>query len=102
MEADPDPSAPVLINRGGLVRGQTFGFTVNGEEIVAEPIQAGIHPHPEVSFGVLVYAAHPIPFLRGRYRIADETAVLQPRQPAVGSGPNIAVAIFPERADEVV
>src|SRR5208337_202907 len=45
---------------------------------------------------------HPLAFVRASERSADKPPVLQPRDSAIGSGPQVPVAVFPNRANVVV
>src|ERR1700685_3921267 len=102
MKTNPDAAAAVLINGGRLIAGQTLRFTVHAEQIVAQAIQAAVHPYPEIALGVFENAAHPLALVRASQWAADKAPVFQPRQSAIGPGPQISVAVFPQRAHEVV
>src|SRR5580704_10039572 len=103
VKADPNSSAMVLVNGGGLVAGQAFRFAVHAEQVVPQAVETAVHAHPEVALGVLINAAHPIALVvRTCQRAADEAPIFQTRQTTVGSGPEVSVAIFPHGPNVVI
>src|SRR5579871_591 len=46
VEAHPDVALAILVDRVGIVAGQTFGFTVDGENVVAQTRKAVVSAYP--------------------------------------------------------
>ena len=100
VKAHPDAAPAVLKDGGRLVARQAVALRVDGEDVVAEAVEAAVHAHPEIALAILEDGAHPIRIVPAIDGGGDEAALFQAAETVVRAGPDVAVAILPERADE--
>src|SRR5207237_3311366 len=97
----PDPAFAVLVHRVRLVAGQTLGLAIHRENIVAPAFEPGTGADPKIALPIFKQRPHKIAAIVAAKR-RDEAVLFQPGQPVVGAGPDIAVAVGPQCAHDLV